>query len=139
ARAMRAPAARLRNPPMMPGGCQRSPAVNVWLGQCLAQSPAQALLTDGLGLAFRVVAARAVVDCPLTFDALDFQRRGLTHVSFFIRRTTSSCMSRPTRRPSEVVIGAFSILCSSMKCAISLSGTNGGKVLGPGRMAVSTS
>lgn len=92
--------------------------MRVRLGHGLANSHSQASMTNG-GLAFRFAAAGADLNGSLAFGALLPRRCGLAHFAFFIAPTTSFCSSRPTKRPSEVVMGAFSSLCSIMKFAIS--------------------
>src|SRR5262249_59139754 len=89
--------------------------------------------------AVQLITAGAKLDRPVATRALLQGAGRPAHDTSADRLTTSCCRSNPTRRPSEVVMGAFSSLCSTMNCAISWMETKGRNVLGPGRMACSMS
>jgi hypothetical protein len=127
-----------------------SPSMRVRLCDGLAQRTVQALATDAsptVGL----VAEAATVDlfhaprtCLRSSLLLFVHGRASSwpcaSCSWISRATlvASRLNSRPTRRPSEVVMGEFSTLCSIKNSAISSIGTKGRNVLGPGRMASAT-
>src|SRR5919201_5619963 len=106
------------------------------LRQRLAERGVEAVVADRRG-AIGLLAALADFDRFPALLAADRRDGWLAHDAA-LRPTTSSCVSRPTRRPSEVVMGAETSRWSSMNSAISAAGTNGRNVLGAGRMACST-
>ena len=84
-----------------------STTVCVRMRHALANSHPQASNANWCA-AFGFAAAGAVLDGPLTLPAFALRIFEPAHF-FFIASTTSFCISKPTRRPSEVVMGALSI------------------------------
>jgi hypothetical protein len=82
--------------------------VGVRLGQPLLELAIHAAVTHG-GRALRLVAERALIDLSIAALA-PFFGGGVAHFSFSNAAATSFCRSRPTSRPSEVVIGELSSL-----------------------------
>jgi len=83
--------------------------VCVRLRQPLLELAVDAVVTDR-GRASGLVAERALIDLSIAPLAPFFGAGGLDHLSFSKAAATSFCRSRPTSRPSEVVIGELSWL-----------------------------
>lgn len=104
---------------LIPMRGQGSAAMRVGLALGLLESSAYAFVAGGV-LAASLVTECAALDLSAASDALHDSLGLALHHCSPASRITSFCSSRPTSRPSEVVTGELSTLCSAMNFAISL-------------------